>query len=111
MPAWCGSVIIPPTIWFLFIEILVLELIVLRVHATKVLQITLFYSIFGVLFEIFLGGLLGAPPIIIAILGPYVMVGYAFVSLIPLQILVDGKAKASTGQAVVLPSSSSIGSN
>jgi len=60
-------------------------------HAKNVLRVTLLYSIFGVLWEIFLGGLVGAPLIIIALLAPYVAVGYAFVSMLPLTVLIEGK--------------------
>ena len=91
MPAWCGAVLIPPTLPFLFVEILFLGGLVMWRNARNVKQVTLVYSIFGVLFEIFLGGLVGAPLLIIAIIGPYVMVGYAFVSMLPLNILMEGK--------------------
>ena len=93
MPAWCGAVLIPPTLPFLFVEILVLGGIVMWRNARDVRRVTLGYSIFGVLFEIFLGGLVGAPPLIIAIIGPYVMVGYAFVSLLPLTVLIEGRQR------------------
>lgn len=93
MPAWCGMVAIPPTLPFLLIEILVLAGIVLWRQAKNVLRVTLVYSIFGVLWEIFLGGLMGAPLIIIALLAPYVAVGYAFVSMLPLTVLIEGKTK------------------
>lgn len=92
MPAWCGMVAIPPTLPFLFVELLVLGGIVLWRHAKDVLRITLVYSVFGVLWETFLGGLAGAPLIIIAIFAPYVAIGYAFVSMLPLEVLVEGKA-------------------
>lgn len=94
MPAWCGAVLIPPTLPFLVIEILVLEGLVLWRKVRNVKRITLGYSIFGVLWEIFLGGLVGAPPLIIAIIGPYVMVSYAFVSMLPLTILIEGRQRA-----------------
>jgi hypothetical protein len=56
MPSWCGAVAIPPTLPFLFVEMLVLGGLVLWRHAKNALRITLFFSIYGVLFEIFLGG-------------------------------------------------------
>ncbi|HZY47428.1 MAG TPA: hypothetical protein VFE96_06490 [Candidatus Bathyarchaeia archaeon] len=92
MPAWCGAVIIPPTLPFLFIEMFVLGGVVLWKHARNVPRVTLVFSVYGVLFEIFLGGLVGAPPIIIMLLAPYVAVGYAFISLLPLTVLVNGEA-------------------
>ena len=91
MPAWCGMVAIPPTLPFLLIEMLVLGGIVLWRHAKNVLRVTFVYSIFGVLWEIFFGGLVGAPLVVIALLAPYVGVGYAFVSMLPLTVLVEGK--------------------
>lgn len=87
MPAWCGTVLIPPTLPFLFVEMLVLGGVVLWRHAQNVRRVTLAFSVYGVLFEIFLGGLIGASPIIIAVFGPYVAMGYAFVSLLPLNVL------------------------
>lgn len=95
MPAWCGAVLIPPTLPFLFVEILVLGGLVMWRNAKDVKRVTLGYSIFGVLFEIFLGGLVGAPLLIIAIIGPYVMVGYAFISMLPLTVLIEGRRRPS----------------
>ena len=102
MPAWCGAVLIPPTLPFLFVEILVLGGLVMWRNSKDVKRVTLAYTIFGVLFEIFLGGLVGAPPLIIAIIGPYVMVGYAFISMLPLMVLIQGRAR-SDAQKVVVP--------
>lgn len=101
MPAWCGAVLIPPTLPFLFVEILVLGELVIWRNATNVKLITLEYSIFGVLFEIFLGGLVGAPPLIIAIIGPYVMIGYAFISMLPLTVLIEGRRRIDGRKAMV----------
>jgi hypothetical protein len=98
MPAWCGMVVIPPTLPFLLIEILVLGGIVSWRHAKNVLRVTLVYSIFGVLWEIFLGGLVGAPLVVIALLAPYVAVGYAFVSMLPLEVLIEGKTIREDGK-------------
>ena len=102
MPAWCGAVLIPPTLPFLLVEILVLGGLVLWRQAKNVQRVTLAYAIFGVLWEIFLGGLLGASPLIIAVFGPYVMIGYAFVSLLPLQVLIDGEARLIARRTVPL---------
>jgi hypothetical protein len=92
MPAWCGMVLIPPTLPFLLIELLLLAGIVLKFHAKNVLRITLVYSVLGVFWEIFFGGLVGAPPVIVALLAPYVAVSYAFVSMLPLTVLTEGGA-------------------
>lgn len=96
MPAWCGSVVIPPTIPFLLLEMLVLGGLVLVLHAKRPLRVTLLFSIYGVLFELFLGGLVGAPILIAAILVPYVGMGYAFVSMLPLSVLMKRKDLAQT---------------
>ena len=94
MPAWCGTVVIPPTIPFLLLEMLVLAGLVLVLHAKNPLRVTLVFSIYGLLFELFLGGLVGAPVLIAAILAPYVAMGYAFVSMLPLSVLMKGKNQA-----------------
>ena len=94
MPAWCGTVVIPPTIPFLLLEMLVLGGLVLVLHAKNPLRVALVFSVYGVLFELFLGGLVGAPILIAAILAPYVGVGYAFVSMLPLSVLMKGKDRA-----------------
>ncbi len=91
MPSWCGTVVIPPTIPFLLLEMIVLAGLVLRVHAKNPLKVTLVFSIYGLLFELFLGGLVGAPVVIAALLAPYVAMGYAFVSMLPLSVLMEGK--------------------
>jgi len=93
MPAWCGMVLIPPTLPFLLVEMLLVGGIVLWRHTKNVLRVTLFYSIFGALWEILVGGLVGAPLIIIVLLAPYVAVGYAFVSLLPLTVLIEGNER------------------
>jgi hypothetical protein len=69
-PAWCGTVVIPPTIPFLLLEMIALAGLVLGVHAKSPLKVTLVFSIYGVLFELFLGGLVGAPVVIAALLAP-----------------------------------------
>jgi hypothetical protein len=94
MPAWCGTVVIPPTIPFLLLEMLVLGGLVVMLHPKSPLRVTLVFSVYGVLFELFLGGLVGAPILIAAILAPYVAMGYAFVSMLPLSVLMKGKDRA-----------------
>jgi len=103
MPAWCGTVVIPPTIPFLMLEMLVLGGLVFVLHAKNPLRVTLVFSIYGVLFELFLGGLVGAPILIAAILAPYVGMGYAFVSMLPLSVLMRGKDRASISASSVQP--------
>jgi hypothetical protein len=99
-PSWCGTVVIPPTIPFLLLEMLVLGGLVMLLHTKNPLRVTLVFSVYGVLFELFLGGLVGAPIIIAALLAPYVAMGYAFVSMLPLSVLMDGR-KGSRGPPIV----------
>ena len=103
MPAWCGTVVIPPTIPFLLLEMLVLGGLVLALHAKNTLRVTLVFSIYGVLFELFLGGLVGAPILIAVILAPYVGMGYAFVSMLPLSVLMKGKNQTGNSAGSVQP--------
>ena len=104
MPAWCGTVVIPPTIPFLLLEMLVLGGLVLVLHAENPLRVTLFFSIYGVLFELFLGGLVGAPVLIAVILAPWVAMGYAFVSMLPLSVLIEGKTRSQQSSSPAQPS-------
>lgn len=103
MPAWCGTVVIPPTIPFLLLEMLVLGGLVLVLHAKNPMRVTLVFSIYGVLFELFLGGLVGAPILIAAILAPYVAMGYAFVSMLPLSVLMKGNNQATNSAGSIQP--------
>ena len=104
MPAWCGTVVIPPTIPFLLLEMLALGAIVMVFHPKSALRVTLVFSIYGVLFELFLGGLVGAPILIAAILAPWVAVGYAFLSMLPLPVLIDGKTRSQKSSSPAQPS-------
>lgn len=91
MSSWCGRVIIPPTLPFILIEIVVLGVIATLVHARSLRKVVLVFSIYGIIFEILLGGLRGAPLPIVALLAPYVGLGYAFISMLPLNILLNGR--------------------
>ncbi len=88
---WCGNVLVPPTLPFLLAEMFVLGVLVLRLHARSLLRVTLVFSVYGVLFEILVGGLMGGPIIVVALLAPYVALGYAFISMLPLNVLIQGK--------------------
>ncbi len=57
----------------------------------KTTDLTHVFSIYGVPLEQFLGGLVGAPVVMAALLAPYVATGYAFVSMLPLSVLMAGK--------------------
>jgi hypothetical protein len=91
MPAWCGKVSSPPTLPFILVEMFFLGLLALRLHVKSALRVTLAFSIFGVFWELLLGGLVGAPVIVDLLIGPYVVISYAFVSLLPLVLLLEGR--------------------
>ena len=90
-PAWCGSVLIPPTLPFLLIEMIVLGAIVSLIHTKNLVLATLLFSAYGLSFELLVGGLAGAPLLIDAILAPYAMLGYAYISMLPLRVLINGR--------------------
>ncbi len=90
-PSWCGAVVIPPTLPFLLLEMLVLGTLALLLHAKSPIRVTLVFSVYGTLFELVVGGLRGAPLVIVVLLAPYVALGYAFISMLPLSVLLVGK--------------------
>lgn len=49
MRSWCGQVLIPPTLPFLFVEVIIVGLIALRIHAASAVRVVSVYSVFGVL--------------------------------------------------------------
>lgn len=101
MPAWCGKAVIRPTLYFLEIEMLVLELLVISLHARSALRVTAAFSVYAILFEYLIGGLRGLPPSQEGIfLVPYVEMGYAFVSLLPLEVLLERGREADVRAAV-----------
>jgi hypothetical protein len=105
MPAWCGKVLIPPTLPFILVEMFILGLLALRFHVKSALRVALTFSIFGVFWELLLGGLVGAPVIVDLLIGPYVVISYAFVSLLPLVLLLDGRKKLLTSPIVTIENS------
>jgi hypothetical protein len=107
-PAWCGKVLVPPTLPFLFVEVLVLGVVALLVHARRTLRVTAAFALYGVIFEILVGGLRGASPLVVVVLAPYVALGYAFISLLPLSVLLEGREESLSDEAtIVSPSGSS----
>ncbi len=56
-PSWCGAVVIPPTLPFLLLEMLVLGTLAWLLHAKSPIRVTLVFSVYGTLFEILVGGL------------------------------------------------------
>ena len=63
----------------------------MRVHAKNLFRVILLYSIFGVAWELLLGGLVGAGVLVDLLIGPYVALSYAFVSMLPIRILIRGR--------------------
>jgi len=93
MPAWCNHVIVPPTLPFILFEVLVLGGLTLLLGVTSLFRVTAAFCVFGVGWELTVGGLVGAPVLVDLVLGPYVAVGYAFVSMLPIQVLLDARAR------------------
>ena len=89
--SWCGTVVIPPTLLFLLVEMLAVGVIAWLLHPKSPLRVTMIFSVYGVLFELVLGGLRRAPALIAALLAPYVALGYAFISMLPLTVLLEGR--------------------
>ncbi|HVN26308.1 MAG TPA: hypothetical protein VMT99_01480 [Candidatus Paceibacterota bacterium] len=88
---WCYQVLIPPTLLPLLIFMLLLFIGAKAFHAKSVVKPIVIFSVLGIAFERFFGGLVGVPlsPIIVLFLIPYVGMGYAFISLIPLTVLLE----------------------
>ena len=63
----------------------------MKVHAKNLFRVILLYSIFGVAWELLLGGLVGAGLLVDLLIGPYVALSYAFVSMLPIRILIKGR--------------------
>ena len=110
MQSWCGRVLIPPTLPFLLLEVFAVSLIAVRAHVKSPVRVVSVYSVLGVFWELLFGGLVGAPLVIVAIFAPYVWIGYAFVSLIPLSVVLvrkntvmksDGKPTGTTNSGPV----------
>ncbi len=91
MPSWCGTVLIPPTLTILLVEIFGLSVISLKMHAQNAFRVTAIYTVFGVFIEASTGGLLSAGPLIALIFSPYVWISYGFISLLPISVLIAGR--------------------
>jgi len=57
MSSWCGTVLIPPTLTILLVEIFGLGLISLKIHTKNAFRVTAAYSVFGVFIEASVDGL------------------------------------------------------
>jgi hypothetical protein len=90
MPAWCGRVVVPPTLPFLLIEVIILAMLVTYLQSKNLRRAIFAFSVYGIAWEYFLGGLRGLEPSLVAIfIVPYVGLGYAFVSLLPVSVVMS----------------------
>ncbi|HME19457.1 MAG TPA: hypothetical protein VKF15_06970 [Nitrososphaerales archaeon] len=92
MPAWCNHVIVPPTLPFILFEVIVLGALTLLLGVRSLLRVMAAWCVFGVGWELTVGGLVGAPILVDVVIGPYVAIGYGYVALLPIQVLLDAKA-------------------
>ena len=92
-----GCKLIPPTIPFLFAFILILGLIVKYTKVKSLLRIIVGFSIFGIIIEYTVGATSFALQSLISPFGLFlaiwVGISYAYISLIPLTILLRNKNK------------------
>ena len=95
---WCGTVLIPPTLPFLLIELLVVYAIFKLTHAKSVWMPVITYSIFGIFWETSIGvaslqlrQLFEQSHVGYFLLLVWVGISYAFVTVLPLTILQNDK--------------------
>jgi hypothetical protein len=87
-----GCKLVPPTIPILFIFGLILGLLVIWLKPKRVRLPLILFSTSGLLFEIFVGGLqAGIFNPVGMFFSLWTVIGYAFIAIIPLTILVDQK--------------------
>jgi hypothetical protein len=85
----CAPVIIPPTLAILMVFEIFLLVGVKLFRSKTVWLPTMIFSMLGVAFELFFGGLVGIPltvPIVLLVM-PWVAISYAWVAIVPLTIL------------------------
>ena len=90
----CTAVLVPPTTWFLLVELLLLFSILRVIKTTRIMLPTILYSACGVLFEFFLGAaqadlhqLAGVKPLVFALIMLWVGFSYTFISFLPIAVL------------------------
>ena len=94
MPAWCGTVLIPPTLWFLFVQVLILISIIMVFKAKSFTIPVMLYGLFGIIFEFNFGYeranlkylAIHNPPLSIA-LAIWIGAWYAFLVILPITII------------------------
>jgi len=91
----CQYTFLPFTLYFLLGFLLILGLIVKFTHTQKFFLTILIFSILGTIFEIFLGSsrveFQALPPLSFVLISIWVMISYAFISVVPLTILLEDK--------------------
>ena len=90
----CVAVLLPPTTWFLLVQLLVLFTILRVIRTTRVMLPTILYSAFGILFEVFLGAAKGemhqlasTRPLVFSLIVLWVGFSYVFISFLPIAVL------------------------
>jgi hypothetical protein len=91
------------TLPFLLIEMVVLGAIATLLHAKSARKVTALFCVYGVFYELVLGGLVGIPLLELTVLGPWVALGYAYVSILPLTILLEDRVTLRAPAAVGAP--------
>ena len=96
----CTNVVLPPTIWFLIFEQLVIFLIIQHYHIKSLIKPLVWYAIFGILFEFIIGAghaglqqLMVEQPIIFILLMIWVGFSYIFALTLPLQVFYYGNER------------------
>lgn len=89
IPDWCLQVIIPPTTWFLLVEVIIFGLLARKTQ--RFWTPTVLFCIFGILFELILGpskGYLFALPWYLSLfLSLWVGLSYLFIAALPLTLI------------------------
>ena len=90
-PSWCGQIIIPPTLPILLIEVVIVGLLTRLIKIKRIFFPVLFYSAFGVTFELLIGGLKGISATG-ALFGLFMIIwtgmSYALLVILPLTIII-----------------------
>jgi len=91
LPSGCR--LVPLTIPFLIIYLLIVRLSVLKFKLTRINMILLIFSSIGVAWEMFLGAssteFLALPPLWITLIGAWTWLSYAYFIIIPIEILLS----------------------
>lgn len=90
-----GCELVPFTVPFLIIYLLIVRFFVLRFKIVSLFKILLIFCSIGVLWEMFLGAVstefLALPPLWIGLIATWTWLSYAYLTLIPVEILLSQK--------------------